>query len=193
MKVFLLTALLLENNGVSILLEIEIKAYCNNHKEIIERILSMGGERIETVKEKDIYFNHPCRDFRITDEAFRIRIRDSNSYITYKGPRMGGMTKTRYEEEVIVSDFDSMNNILLELGFTHVDNVSKERIIYNLQGIEICVDKVEDVGDFVELEKRDMDRKSAEKELFSLAESLGLSRFENRSYLELKIENKKKS
>lgn len=172
------------------MLEIEIKAYCDNHKDVIEKIILMGGERIKSIREKDVYFNHPCRDFTATDEALRIRTRGSNNYITYKGPRMGGMSKTRYEEEVSVSDSDSMMNILTRLGFGRVDEISKERIIFRLQGIEICIDKVEGVGNFVELEKRDMDREKVEKELFSLAEKLGLSRFETKSYLELKMNNK---
>ncbi len=169
------------------MLEIEIKAYCHDCKEIIDRIVSLGGKIKETREEKDLYFNHPSRDFEKTDEAFRIRVIDDRNILTYKGPKLDEKTKTRFEQEVAFDDFESMKTILLKLGFVLVDEVVKERTIYLLNDIEICVDRVVGVGDFVELEKMGTDKERCEKELFELSEMLGLDRFERRSYLELKL------
>ncbi len=169
------------------MLEIEIKAYCDSCKDVIDRIISLGGKIKEMRIESDIYFNHPSRDFEKTDEAFRIRVIDNRNILTYKGPKLDEKTKTRFEQEVDFEDFESMKTILLKLGFVLVDEVVKERTIYLLNDIEICVDRVDGVGDFVELEKMDTDKEKCEKELFELAERLGLDRFERRSYLELKL------
>ncbi len=172
------------------MLEIEIKAYCDDLKDIAGKIISLGGRKIEDRVETDAYFNHPSRDFRDTDEALRIRMAGRDSVLTYKGPRIGAKSKTRFEEEVRIDSAESMKLILQKLGFVYVDEIVKKRALYVFEDIEICLDIVQGVGNFVELEKKDTERGPAEKRLFELAERLGLDRFERRSYLELKTAGK---
>ncbi len=169
------------------MLEIEIKAYCDNHDDVIAKIKSLGGKLEKKVNERDIYYKHPARDFVKTDEAFRIRVEDNKNILTYKGPKLGKVTKTRIEKETDFYDLNAMKDILNSLGFSVVDEVVKTRIIYKINDTEICLDKIDGLGSFVELEKKGMDQ-GAEKELFKLAGELGLSRFETKSYLELKLE-----
>jgi predicted adenylyl cyclase CyaB len=54
-----------------------------------------------------------------------------------------------------------------------------------LDDIKICLDSVQNLGSFVELEKMGTGREAVEQDLFDLAERLGLRHFERRSYLEL--------
>jgi adenylate cyclase, class 2 len=168
------------------ILEIEIKSYCDDHDAVVDRALRLGARHGGALRERDLYLNHPARDFRKTDEALRLRQVNDTVILTYKGPKLGKTTKTRREEEVLVGDFESILGILKLLGFIPSGTVEKERDVYHLGDVEICVDRVEDVGNFVELEKKGTDRESVEKELFRLAGELGLDRFETRSYLELK-------
>jgi adenylate cyclase class 2 len=172
------------------MLEIEIKAYCDDHDSIIKKIIFLNGKFIRQVAERDIYFKHPSRDFALTDEALRIRHKRDISVLTYKGPKLSNRSKTRIEHEIEFSDPDSMIDILYNLGFGIAGEINKMRNIYNINEIEVCLDKVEDLGNFVELEKRSMDKERGEKELFDLADELGLSRFERKSYLELMLEKK---
>jgi adenylate cyclase, class 2 len=169
------------------MLEIEIKAYCDNHDDVITKIKSLGGEFVKKVSERDIYYKHPARDFVKTDEAFRIRVEDEKNILTYKGPKLSKVTKTRIEKETNFYDLNAMKDILNSLGFSVVDEVAKTRVIYKINDVEICLDNIDGLGSFVELEKKGVNQE-AEKELFKLAEKLGLSRFETRSYLELKLE-----
>ncbi len=168
------------------ILEIEIKAYCDDHDAVIEKALILGARRGKTSRERDLYLNHPARDFRTTDEALRLRQVNETVILTYKGPKVGTMSKTRREEEVAVESFEKTLTILKLLGFIPSGTVEKEREIYTLGGIEICIDRVMGLGNFVELELKGTDRERVEKELFFLAGELGLDRFETKSYLELK-------
>lgn len=170
--------------------EIEIKAYCDNQVDVIAKINSMGGEFTGTLSERDVYYSHPCRDFAETDEALRIRTENGRSILTYKGPKLSRKTKSRVEKETVFEDPDSMTGILESLGFGRVEEVIKTRRIYRLGDIEVCLDAVEGVGTFVELEKKGDDLESGERELAAVAAGLGLSHFETRSYLELKLEKK---
>lgn len=168
------------------MLEIEIKSRCDDHAPVIERLGSIGARLAESRRENDLYLSHPARDFRSTDEALRLRQVNDTVILTYKGPRLGGETKTRREVEVAVAEFEPMLGILGLLGFIAAGTIAKERDIYRLGDVEICIDRVEGLGNFVELEMMGTERERIEKDLFDIAAKLGLDRFEKKSYLELK-------
>ncbi len=170
------------------MLEVEIKAYCDDPGSLRARIESLGGVLEGSLIEEDAYFNHPSRDFAETDEALRIRRTPEAAAVTYKGPKIGTRSKTRYENEVTIGDADAFAEVLVRLGFRPVRTVRKRRELYVLEGANICLDGVEGLGDFVEIEILSEDREKAEKKLFDLAGRLGVARFERRSYLELLLE-----
>ncbi|HPS59345.1 MAG TPA: class IV adenylate cyclase [Spirochaetota bacterium] len=167
-------------------LEIEIKAWCESHDSVRSLLESAGALLSGTRDEVDIYFNHPARDFAQTDEALRIRSVNGKCRLTYKGPKLSTKSKARVEHETDAGDYESIKSIILSLGFTVSGSVEKKRSIYILNGIEICIDDVAGLGTFIELEKKGQLGRGIEEELFKLAAELGLSRFERKSYLELK-------
>jgi len=170
------------------MLEVEIKSPCGDPEAMGEKVISFGGERLETRIDRDRYFNHPSRNFAETDEAVRIRSIGDRHYLTYKGPKLSATTKSRVEEEVSVASAEICENILLALGFTDVLLVVKKRELYELEDIEVCIDTIEGLGSFVELEVQTDHQDKGEKKLFELAERLGLADFINRSYLEMLLE-----
>ena len=167
-------------------MEIEIKCYCDDDKNVKNLLSEIGAKLIDRRIENDIYFNHPAKNFKDTDEALRIRTIGERTIVTYKGPKVSKISKARIEYETGVEDYSSMNNILLNLGFIESGTVKKERHIYSFNGMEISIDYVEGLGIFVEIEKIGDLKDEVEKELFNTADKLGLTKFERRSYLELK-------
>jgi adenylate cyclase class 2 len=168
------------------ILEVEIKAYCDNPSEIRKKLEKIGADYIETRNEQDIYFSHPARDFGITDEALRLRFVNGKGKVTYKGPKLSMETKARIEHETGIEDIEVFSQILDALGFTRSGEIKKVRELYVLKDMEITLDSIEGLGEFVEIEKQCLMSRDAEMELFDTAARLGLSRFERRSYLELK-------
>ncbi len=166
-------------------LEIEIKAYCKDLSVVKQKLVELKAVYLKTERESDRYFNHPAKDFGETDEALRLRKIADRIILTYKGPKISKKTKARIEKEVIVQDGEATGEILRLLGFIDSGNVVKNRDYYKIGDIIICLDDVEDLGAFVELEKIGSDLDSIEKELFNLAGELGLEKFERRSYLEM--------
>lgn len=156
-------------------------------RDVKDRIEKMA-KFLEEVREEDYYFNHPCRDFKKTDEALRVR-KSKKVYLTYKGARVDKETKTRKEIEVEVSDFDKILQILEELGFKFVAKVSKVRRIYVLDDLKITVDSVDGLGEFVEIELESEELERAKERIFSVAKMLGLSKAIRESYLELLSKN----
>ncbi len=126
-------------------------------KKIEEIITDEKYEYIDTVEEIDTYYNHPCRDFKKTDEVLRIRIRSSGSskiyILTYKGPRKySNEIKSRTEYEVKIHNHRIMDEILQQLGFKKIAVIRKRRRIYRGRRAEITIDVLENIGTYLEIE-----------------------------------------
>ncbi|WP_069807002.1 class IV adenylate cyclase [Vulcanisaeta thermophila] len=173
--------------------EVEVKYRVNDLGKVRERLKELKAKFLEHTDEKDIYFNSPCRDFSKTDEALRVRVYgDGTVVVTYKGPRVGGLGKTREEVNVQVNDLDSALELINRLGFREVARIVKSREVYNYENFTIYLDNVEGLGYFVEVETMVNDKElinKAVEEVLSLGDKLGLDRnsIERRTYLELKL------
>ncbi|MEM2176270.1 MAG: class IV adenylate cyclase [Archaeoglobaceae archaeon] len=152
-------------------------------KEGVKEKIGEIARFVEEKEEFDVYFNHPCRDFAKTDEALRLRI-EKKVKLTYKGPKIDAETKTREEVNLEVDNFERAVKLLEFLGFSKFRIVKKLRKIYRLEDAIICVDSVENLGDFVEIEVESLEKK---KKIFEIAQKLGYSKEESirLSYLEL--------
>jgi adenylate cyclase, class 2 len=160
----------------------------------IESSLTALGVAIGPARtEADLYYAHPARDFSQTDEALRIRRRGDQAWITYKGPKIDALTKTRHELDIALGQTPAADwaELWLALGFRPVAEVRKSRrkALLDWQGwrVEVSLDDVEQVGTFVELEviADESQLDAARACLAQLAAELGLNDVERRSYLEL--------
>ncbi|MFB0544890.1 MAG: class IV adenylate cyclase, partial [Asgard group archaeon] len=69
------------------MIEVEVKAKVDDLNKFKAALKAMGAQFIKKVEDVDLYFNAPHRDFMETDEAFRVRRRDDEIIVTYKGPK----------------------------------------------------------------------------------------------------------
>ncbi|ACS90557.1 MULTISPECIES: class IV adenylate cyclase [Thermococcus] len=175
------------------MIEIELKGYADDR---VFRNIREAFEFMRKEIHEDMYFSHPCRDFSKTDEALRIRIKRFNGHfealLTYKGPKIDNISKTRKEIEVTIDNVDAYIELLHALGFREVLTVKKSREKYYVEkGVTITLDEIEGLGKFVEIEKLETDERNIENEvkrLLKILESLGVKQFERKSYLELLME-----
>ena len=175
--------------------EVEQKFPVENLTDIENRLASAGATFSDVVVQVDRYFAHPSRDFAQTDEAIRIRQVGDANFITYKGPKIDATTKTRKEIELPLHDgaeqSEQWASLLEALSFSPVAMVSKRRrlarIAWQDTEIEVALDQVDGLGSFVELEVSadEASLDAAKSKVQSLADKLGLSGSEQRSYLEL--------
>ncbi|MGD1060513.1 MAG: class IV adenylate cyclase [Methanomassiliicoccales archaeon] len=172
------------------MLEIEVKARVEDTARLEAELLRRGARDFGVTLQKDVYYAHPTRDFAKTDEALRIRVSNDLQMITYKGPKLDATTKTREEIEVSVASAEAVAEILQRLGFRPVTTVRKKRRTFGLKGIEVCLDSVEGLGDFVEFELDDEDLTEGKARIAELMRELGVDGSERSSYLELLLEKK---
>lgn len=135
------------------MLEIELKARVASLPAVRERLLFLHAEPEGRLMEHDLYLNAPHRDFGRTDEALRIRHAGGRYIVTYKGEKQPHFSlKAREELNCGVESGEVMVRIFLALGFTRVAEVKKWREYYRFRDAMVCLDEVEGLGEFVEIE-----------------------------------------
>lgn len=175
--------------------EVERKFWVDDFDVLLSALNELGCTVDSGVEQVDQYFSHPARDFVKTDEVLRLRNVGDLNRVTYKGARIDSTTKTRHELELPLPDGSAMLHDFCEmltlLGFGPLMTVRKFRrkglCEWGGTQIEVCLDEIDQLGKFAELEAttdaRGLDE--AKEKLASLAERLELKRSERRSYLEL--------
>jgi adenylate cyclase class 2 len=173
------------------MIEVEVKARAR--PDTLEKILALGAVPIGAESHRDLYFNSPLRDFRQSDEALRIRIKEEGARLTYKGPKLDAKTKSRLERTVQIDAPLEMEQILAALGFVLSAEVRKRRTKYALGAVTLALDEVEGLGSFLEVEaKGEADWETQKEMVLSIFRALGLGESIRSSYLELLEEKGRK-
>jgi len=187
--------------------EVEVKAPINDLESVRNALEHMGAQQLNSETQNDAYYDHPCRAFQETDEALRLRRRLPYSQklsedvdesrplyeLTYKGPKIDPLSKTRIELSVGLVDAIAAKSLLVHLGFRYVAKVVKKRVFYSLDDLTLSLDEVEGVGDFLEIEQVVESKERIEplrEKMFTVLEELGLDpeTSTRASYLELLLE-----
>ena len=182
--------------------EVENKFRVNDVAELKRRLRQHFGDVgfSEPVTESDWFFQHPCRDFVQTDECLRLRNRQfsdgsSEHSLTYKGPKIDTVTKTRREIEIPITEPEHWESFLTALGFYKLASVQKFRCRIGLtvdhRHVEITLDTLPALPEscrlFLEVEVlADAEEIEACRSLvFDIANQLGLGEPIRDSYLKL--------
>lgn len=139
--------------------EVEIKLPIQDRRKIIEDLAALGFQPGSIILETDIYFDCDKERIRKNGEALRIRriqnleTGEVRSMLTFKGQKLDGISMTRQELETEIADGETGIQILTAIGFSPVlPKVVKRRQSYQWNQMNACVDEVQDLGDFLELE-----------------------------------------
>lgn len=141
------------------MIEVEVKLPVQNIEQIRERLQKAGFEETALIYERDTYFDNARNEIRNTDSA--LRIRETRNYETgeisaqlnYKGRKLDNQTMTRKELESGVEDPEVCRQILKALGYEAVaPEVIKRRRMMSQKPVTACLDDVQGLGYFLELE-----------------------------------------
>lgn len=178
------------------MIEVEIKAKISDPEALEQSLIKLGFVKEGAISEWDVYYNGNDRDYRKTDEALRIRTYQyletdtKRNLLTYKGAKLGSTSQTRQELEISFENPEKMREILTALGYSPILEVKKSRTIYHFGDISACIDCVDSLGDYLELEKLVTDKSDypeAVNELYGWLSKFGISKdsLTQYSYLEL--------
>jgi len=163
-------------------IEVEIKAGINNFEAIKAKVAAIG-KLIKSIRQVDDYFI-PChRDFFAQKpfpvEWLRIRTNPDKVIFEYDksiNKKANGEQECAEEYETEISNADEFRKILNFLDFKKVITVDKQREYWDCGEFEIALDRVEGLGDFIEVEaKGNFDNNIKAKEsCLKFLENLGI-------------------
>lgn len=137
--------------------EVEVKVKLKNKDEVIEKLKALGCVLSRKVQNDVVFFPNDIKDLstRLTGRNF-LRIREQikdgvTKYIfTLKQPQLNDFDCIEYETEI--SDPENLARALKLMGYYEFTRVNKVRDTGKVSGYEICLDEVEGLGSFMELE-----------------------------------------
>ena len=133
--------------------EIEIKLRFDSADAARAQLERLGARlRVSRVFEDNILYDRAHDPLTPAGRALRLRRAGPLNLLTYKGPVAGEQRyKVRIENETEVANAAATERILAALGFEPVYRYQKFRSVFELEGLEICLDETP-LGCFVELE-----------------------------------------
>ena len=136
--------------------EIEAKVKVHCHEAISQKLRENNAAELAEIEQKDFYFDDMNKSLSDGGKGLRIRQQIASGIerviLTFKGKRKDSVYKVREEFEVEVSDLDKIMGILMGLGYQETLVVEKKRVMWHLNDCEVCLDDVELLGKFVEVE-----------------------------------------
>lgn len=168
-------------------IEVEVKIEVESLKRVREKV-STVGKLVKSIKQVDEYYV-PChRNFFIQKphptEWLRIRTNPDKVVFEYDrsiNKKASGEQDCAEEYETIISDPAELRKILEFLDFNKVMTVNKQREYWDCADLEIVLDKVEGLGNFIEVEAKGDFESAAEakKACLKFIKELGIENAEN--------------
>jgi adenylate cyclase, class 2 len=156
--------------------EIEVKAKVNDSNNLIHRLKEIGCVLSSPIIQDDFIFNQSgidLRDHSHNTPVLRIREQKERVIFTVKKNRSNELDCI--EKEVDVNNKNMLEEIIKLLGFKKTIEVHKKRRKGNYRDYEICLDEVEGLGTYIEIEKMsEEDGNKVQNELCDFLKELGV-------------------
>jgi adenylate cyclase, class 2 len=181
-----------QNRYNASMIEIERKFHITpSQKRVIEERLQQHSNPSKAKHQIDVIFLYGITSFKDFTQGMpvvRLRTEDDSTRLTYK--RKINAAGDAIEHEVTVSSADVMRSILAEMGYHTVTTVDKVRREARTGDINLVLDTVKGLGDFLEIEvlaENESSLTEAEKRIMATAATLGLAEadIESRKYDQL--------
>jgi adenylate cyclase class 2 len=166
--------------------EIELQAKVENVAPLLS-LLEKEGEFQYENRQVDQYFTPAHRDFLAVKpvvEWLRLRDSDGRYSINYKKWHFDEAGRGLYadEYETKMENFEMAQKILASIDAKPIIIVDKTRRNWRYKDYEVCLDKVKDLGDFVELEymgkRSSQEHKEIMAEMIKFLKDLGCGKLE---------------
>ncbi|NVN96700.1 class IV adenylate cyclase [Candidatus Nomurabacteria bacterium] len=169
-------------------IEVEIKVKLDNPVEIKEKVSKMGS-LVKSIKQIDDYYIPSHRDFfaGVDHPIEFLRIRNNPDKTIFEYTKCVNMNEEtgdydyaeEYETEIL--DVDEFKKILAFLDFKKVITVEKYREYWMCGDIEVALDDIKGLGNFIEAEAKGdfKDEKEAKEACIKFLENLGIERVED--------------
>lgn len=159
-------------------LEIEVKAKIRDFETIKNKLIEIGCVLSLPIIQDDYIYNKKGIDLYNNNHGIPVlRIREQKGKIIFTLKKNRSNELDCIEKEVEVNDRNNLNDIIELLDYEYNVEVHKNRIKTNYKDYEICLDEVDGLGSYIEVEKMsDEDGEKVQNELFDFLQTLGVSK-----------------
>ena len=166
-------------------MEIEVKAKVEDLEETKKKLLELGAEFTGSEQQDDSYFKPKGKEMEEQGPgSFIVRIRKEKegSFLTIK--EMTDRSGVWKEYETTVGNAEETRKMVEVMGYSHIFDINKAREFGQLNGINLCIDDVKQLGKYLELEIHGEDADDAKKKMLELFSKLGIKeeQIEHRGY-----------
>ena len=157
--------------------EIEVKAKLEDKVRFLEAAKNLGIEFGDVLLQEDKTYETKLPNTDPEWNIFRLRKQENKIILTMKH-KASLRSRDNYEYETVVENEADTIKMLERLGYFFGIGINKQRRTAEYKGLELCLDEIEQLGCFVEVEKltdgtADVDKVQAE--LWSLLSQLGIA------------------
>lgn len=161
--------------------EIEVKAHLKNREVVMKKLTELGCTFDEPIFQDSMEFspvqNPNLEQYLKPDFFLRIRTTNGKHVLSIKKPLVGQHQLSKIEHETEVVNRGELEKLFDTMGYFPSLQIKKERTIGHYNGYEICLDNVENLGSFIEVEKMsDVDPTQVRKELQDFLFSIGVDK-----------------
>ena len=160
------------------MLEVEVKASVNSKEKLLEALNKLGvvfGKVQEQVDHVFVKNAKSIAEFYQNEVFIRIREQGTQEPVLTLKKKQQELASLEYETTIdSTSDMSAMLGIL---GFEQALTIRKSRVQGAYKNYTVCLDEVEGLGSFIEVEQlvEEGDIEVLQQELFALLISLGLT------------------
>ena len=137
------------------MIEVEIKARIKSPEEVKNKLFGIGAKPIISEEQTDAIFGHPSvldENNFIVEGGYSARVGQRGEKITVEFKEIlrgkGGI-----EVKSPIASIELGKKFLKRLGFKEAFTIHKFRDYFELDDFEIALDKVDVLGNFIEIEK----------------------------------------
>jgi adenylate cyclase class 2 len=158
--------------------EIEVKYHVADVEALLLALAARGVELGEPVRQDDQAYAPVAwayGDDKIGVPFVRLRTVNDRHTFTLKRPAENALACEEFETVVI--DRDQMHRAIEAMGFYATERIVKVRRTAELPGLSLCVDEVDGLGTFLELERMvpvDVPGEAVQAELAAFVNALGI-------------------
>ena len=159
--------------------EIELKYRVEDLETLLLALKSRGIELSEPVFQDDQAYapaGWQFGDSKLGVSFLRLRTVQGRHYFTLKQPACNAQDCLEFETQV--SDRQAMHHAALHMGYRPTVRIAKTRRVATLEDCSLCIDEVDSVGEFLELERMAPDHADAQAiqaDLAAFVSSLGIT------------------
>ncbi|OHA19924.1 MAG: hypothetical protein A2836_00170 [Candidatus Taylorbacteria bacterium RIFCSPHIGHO2_01_FULL_45_63] len=160
--------------------EVEIKAKLRDKDTVVKKLELLGCVFESSLRQEDIVYAEnvgSLEAFRSNKVFLRIRVKNGTEILFTLKKRMANDLDA-IEHEVVINSKEEMEQALFLMDYKEAIRVVKTRIVTHHNGCEICIDEVENLGSFIEMEKlaEEGDSEKIQEDLFRFFESVGIKK-----------------